>query len=153
MLPKLVLKKLPKIKLKQLSSSASAPIILLQKHETVYYHHESSKLTKVAAFDFDDTIFKQYTTEYINPEIPSILRKVAENWQIVIFSNQKGISTGKTTIEDLTERVRSLRTVVPFSFYCSTEDDIYRKPHTGLYRLFRTHLNSAAVGLVPVSRI
>lgn len=83
--------------------------IKLQKKDTLYYIYTNPKLIdKIAAFDLDYTLIKtksgnlfpkdenDWTWLYDN--VPNILEELAKNkYNIVVFTNQKGISKGFVT--------------------------------------------------------
>jgi bifunctional polynucleotide phosphatase/kinase len=62
---------------------------------------------------------------------------------IVIFSNQKGVGTGKKgniSIKDFQDKIHNIRKLLGFNFIfiASLEDDIYRKPRIGMYKYLKS---------------
>lgn len=104
---------------------------------------------KIAAFDLDDTLvkpkankkFSQTELDYnfIDPSIPKKLQDLANNnYQLVIVTNQKGITTNKT---DPTMWKNKLNNIInelklDFTILCCIVDDYHRKPNTGLWDIY-----------------
>ncbi len=119
-------------------------------HDTVIYSVQSNIHShKIAAFDLDDTLIKtksgkqfpqsaddwQFWNANVQPTIESL---VDEEYKIIIFTNQKGISTGKQNKEDLLEKIVKIHETLqlPFDIFIATAGDYYRKPMTGMWDLF-----------------
>lgn len=101
---------------------------------------------KVAGFDIDGTIIttqsgKTFPTHpgdwrILYPEIPGRLKKLHEDgYKIVFFTNQLGVSKGKTSIDDLKTKFSSVldKLGVPAQILISTGGGIYRKPARGMW--------------------
>ena len=60
------------------------------------------------------------------------------NYRIVIVTNQKGISSGKTNIYDFKEKVDEIdkQLDVPIELYASKDNDHYRKPNITFWNIF-----------------
>lgn len=99
--------------------------------------------TKVACFDFDDTLvkyIKKFSDEWslYDDNIVSRLQNYIENnYRIVILSNQKGISMGKTDSENWKKKIEKFSDLVnlPFMIVAATQDNEYRKPLTKMWSL------------------
>lgn len=104
---------------------------------------------KVAAFDLDHTIIstksgRVFPTsmddwKIMYAEIPGKLKKMCEDgFKIVIFTNQKGISKGKTSVPEFKQKVKSIikRIGIPIQVLVSTGSGRYRKPNTGMWDYF-----------------
>ena len=89
-------------------------------------------------FDYDDTLCARFTSSP-KENVVSILQKLSLTRNIVIFTNQKGISTGKTSHSEIRDLIDNFQKEVQISFsvFYSTEDDFYRKPMTGMYELMK----------------
>ena len=75
--------------------------------------------SKIAAFDMDWTLIKtkgktKFPTDrkdwvWLYPNVPSKLKQLAQaGYQVVIFSNQNGIGTGKQTLESVAGKIIDL---------------------------------------------
>lgn len=69
-----------------------------------------------------------------------------EGFKLVIFTNQKGISTGATRAEDIKKKIETLAKdmEVEMQAIIATEDDEFRKPGTKMWELFLTQNNNKA---------
>ncbi|VTZ69381.1 bifunctional polynucleotide phosphatase/kinase, putative [Plasmodium chabaudi chabaudi] len=107
---------------------------------------EEKKYTKIFSFDLDNTLilsrsfFKPAQNEndyifYSDLIIDFLKKKASENYKIIIFSNQKGVSTGKITLSNIINRVDSVidKIGIPLECYLALKNDKYRKPRTGMY--------------------
>lgn len=118
---------------------------MFEKHESLYYKiHNLS--TNIAAFDLDYTLIKPKSGNkfpknkddwiFINDKVKLYLNALNNNnYSIVIFTNQKGISKGKLTISEFYEKIQKIKDELGFelNIFISTNDDIYRKPMTGMW--------------------
>jgi bifunctional polynucleotide phosphatase/kinase len=105
--------------------------------ETCVYKLSGIKEKPCIGFDFDNTLVQLRTSDIL-PNVKEILTKYSSDYNIIIFSNQKGIQKGKVTNESLQEIFdRFVENVqLPLSIFYSTRSDMYRKPCTGMYRLY-----------------
>ena len=99
-------------------------------------------------FDYDNCLVYKFTSNPL-PSVINTLRHIARDrgTDIVIISNQKGISVGKTTHVDVRRRFQEFSDrlndglpydeVIRLSIIYSTATDIYRKPHTGMFTLWK----------------
>lgn len=102
----------------------------------------------VAAFDLDGTLIKTKSkrkfakdyNDWVLFDDNKIMKKLEElhkkNYTIAIISNQKGLKKGKPcTIEQFKIKIQNIAKVlpIPFIFLGALEDDIYRKPSTGMW--------------------
>ena len=124
---------------------------------TILYLNFYPKLHKynenVAGFDMDGTIIKTKSGKvfpkdkndwmFLFDDIPEKLNSLSETKTIIIFSNQLGISTGKTNDEDIIFKVTNIQTKlnIPFIFLASKEDDINRKPRPGMLNFIESELD------------
>lgn len=110
---------------------------------------EFTKTSKVAGFDLDFTLIKPTggkkfskssdDWEFMTGGIPDKLRSLAKDgYRVVIVSNQKGVSNGKTDLELWKEKIKNLgkELKIPFTILASFNNDLYRKPRTILWNKF-----------------
>jgi len=71
---------------------------------------------------------------------PRVQALHAEGYAICIFTNQEGVSKGRVKAEDLIIKFIKLSTAlgVPILCQAATQNDGYRKPHTGMWTLLET---------------
>lgn len=112
-------------------------------------HDKSLKDKKIAAFDLDHTLikpsdnkkFSDTDTDWITNDktIKNKLKGLVDNgYLLVIISNQKGISNGKVSVETFKKKLSNVVNFFDqdFVILCSLEDDLFRKPRTGLWDKF-----------------
>ena len=69
------------------------------------------------------------------------LKTLIENkYNIIVFSNQKGIEKKKTSHEKVQEKMENFSKLLDNSitFFYATSDDEYRKPCIGMFKLFKS---------------
>jgi len=116
------------------------------KNNTLYYSFNSKPTSKIAGFDLDNTLIKtksgedfskdEFDWEFNYPNVIDILNNYYTNgYQIVIFTNQKGISKGKTDVQVLFSKLNKIQKAlnIPLDILIASEDDYYRKPLTGMW--------------------
>ena len=120
-----------------------------------YTNLDLNKKYKIAGFDLDYTIIKTKSGnifpkdkndwELLNDQIkPKLLELSTDpNFIIVIFSNQKGVGSGKKSnisVKEFQEKINNIKKLLGFSFIflASLEDDIYRKPRIGMYEYLKS---------------
>lgn len=106
-----------------------------------YYKLQKSYKNKNSlAFDFDDTLVKKNTCNPL-PNVIETLKTLIENkYNIIVFSNQKGIEKKKTSHEKVQEKMENFSKLLDNSitFFYATSDDEYRKPCIGMFELFKS---------------
>lgn len=112
-----------------------------------------SKKQNIAGFDLDGTIVTTKSNKvhsqdkddwkFLYKTIPPNLKKIhKDGFQVVIFTNQKGIAkkgkNGETKIEEWKLKMESIAKVlnIPLFVMVSLQDDMYRKPNTCLWNRF-----------------
>ncbi len=120
-----------------------------------YTDLDNNKKYKMAGFDLDYTIIKTKSGnvfpkdkndwELLNDQIKPKLLELSKDpdFIIVIFSNQKGVGTGKKSnisVKDFQDKIHNIRKLLGFNFIfiASLEDDIYRKPRIGMYEYLKS---------------
>jgi DNA 3'-phosphatase len=100
-------------------------------------HNQVSKKRPVVGFDFDDTLV-DLKTRAILPNVIEKLKALYETYDIVIFSNQLGVKRGKVTNEEVQNVFETFINVFefPINVFYSIDEDIYRKPNTGMVDLY-----------------
>tara|TARA_B100001173_G_scaffold304951_1_gene309700 strand:- start:3999 stop:5111 length:1113 start_codon:yes stop_codon:yes gene_type:complete len=105
-----------------------------------YKLQKSYKNKNCLAFDFDDTLVKKNTCAPL-PNVIETLKTLIENkYNIIVFSNQKGIEKKKTSHEKVQEKMENFSKLLDNSitFFYATSDDEYRKPCIGMFELFKS---------------
>ena len=136
--------------LKNLDIVYDKPIVFKTQDSVVYYEPEIKRFDYVAAFDLDWTL--TYNEKHLFPkEVDDIKifpnrRKILEDilkigYNIVIFTNQKSRTKEEKQrkVDRITTFIKELK--LPVFVYISTQDDVYRKPNTGMWNLFTNGKN------------
>lgn len=101
---------------------------------------------KVAGFDLDKTLIKTLSGKkfpideddwtWLYEMAPYELQKISSDFIIVIFSNQLGVSMGKTTESQLRKKSKQIydKLNIPIIFMYAIKDDNYRKPRVGMWK-------------------
>jgi len=111
--------------------------------------------TKIAAFDMDSTLivpngkhkFSRNRTDWtwFSSKVPGKLQQLygAEGFQVVLFSNQNGISKGKVSQSDVTGKIQDLaqELKIPLVAFLSKEADRWRKPNVAMWEHFEANYN------------
>ena len=118
---------------------------MFDKHDSIYYKIENIT-NKIAAFDLDYTLIKPKSGrkfpkdkddwKFLNDKAKLYLQTLNNNnYTIIIFTNQKGISKGKLTILDFYKKIKNIEEQIGFdiNILISTKDDKFRKPMTGMW--------------------
>jgi bifunctional polynucleotide phosphatase/kinase len=123
-----------------------------EKYDSIYYYFNvKDRIDKIAAFDIDFTIIKPksgkkfakdaYDWIFLNENVPNILHKLYnDGYTIVFFTNQMGVTKGKTTLEELTIKFNAIinELNIKVDILIATDDDYYRKPHTGMWDFYKS---------------
>jgi bifunctional polynucleotide phosphatase/kinase len=102
--------------------------------------------SRVAGFDIDGTLIqtksgKRYPRDendwvFFNKHvITEIKRLYKDNYRIIFISNQKGMSSGSTNVDQWKAKLDQITSQikVPVEIYAATSSDMYRKPMTGMW--------------------
>ena len=105
--------------------------------------------SRVAAFDMDSTLIAPKSGRrfplhrgdwrWLHPEVPLKLKQLyRDGWKLVIFTNQRGISTGQTTAATITGKISDIieHLDCPVQAFVATADDLFRKPATNMWSKF-----------------
>lgn len=74
--------------------------------------------------------------KFLFPDVPKKLRELHENdYKLVIFTNQKGISMGKTKVSEFRKKIELVlnKLNIPVQVFIATGKGVYRKPATGMW--------------------
>ena len=127
-----------------------------ESYNTIYYKiNANSEKNNIAAFDMDYTLIRPKSNRVFPKDendwkflfgnkIIDKLREISKKYQIVIFTNQKGLSKGKTTIQQISKKISDIQTKIGIDIdvIISTKNDYYRKPLTGMWRFYKSHRNT-----------
>ena len=91
------------------------------------YFLETNLQSKFLGLDMDDTLIKvkskakfakdQYDWEFWHDKVPSKIKAYHDQgFSIILFTNQKGISLGKTKLEHITEKIELIKRAVTLLF-------------------------------------
>lgn len=115
------------------------------KHDWVcinncYYTKYDDNISRdTISFDLDDTILKRDSNEIMDCVYETLLH-LHKQYDIVIFTNQMGISKNKSTHKLFQDRCNTFLNYlnIPIVIFYSFNNDIYRKPNTGMYYLCKS---------------
>jgi bifunctional polynucleotide phosphatase/kinase len=131
----------------------------IQQRESCYFWPFIDHVEKgnIYAFDLDGTLVKPLSGgkfaqddkdwQFWHANVPTLLMELLkDNGSIIIITNQKGVSSGKTKISDIFSKISNFIETISklsskaldcerFSVYVATDDDRYRKPYTGIWEL------------------
>lgn len=118
------------------------------KHPNTILGKQSTQV-KVAAFDLDSTLITTKTRakfpksasdwRLLNSRVASIFSSLAtDDFVIVIFTNQAGVTNGRITESFVKTRVEGILSAlkVDVGVFVATGKDNFRKPATGMWDLF-----------------
>lgn len=117
---------------------------------------------KIAGFDMDGTIictksgktFPQDASDWriLFPEIPAKLKKAFDSgYKIVLFTNQHGVQTGQTKMEDMQKKISNIvdKIGIPIQVFVATGSGVFRKPVSGMW----TYLQDKENDNIPVNAV
>jgi bifunctional polynucleotide phosphatase/kinase len=124
--------------------SVHGPSATLYARHPVELPAVSAGKLKVAAFDMDGTLLRPKSGPFPKnrsdwqwlDNVPAKLKALhADGFAIVIFSNQKGISSKKQSATDIMGKIDDLTAAagVPLAAFFSASGDHYRKPSLGMW--------------------
>jgi bifunctional polynucleotide phosphatase/kinase len=124
------------------------------KGSVLYRDFGTKPSDKIVCFDLDDTLIttksgakfaaNQNDWKILYENIPCTLEKyLKDGFKIVVFTNQGGISKGKTNKNEWSNKVNAVQKFlnVPLQVYSATETDYYRKPAIGMWELMANDFN------------
>lgn len=109
----------------------------------------------MAAFDLDGTIIRpksnkripksatdwQFFSAWTKVKLQQVLRE--NTARFVIFTNQNGVGLNIVPLEEVQERIELVtkRLDIPCTVFVAIDKDNFRKPNTGMFRLFEKSFN------------
>ena len=83
--------------------------------------------------------------QFLYPEVPNKLKALhqKEGYKVVMFTNQAGMSKGKTKVSEWRQKVESFlgKVGVPIQIFCASGGGQYRKPAPGMWDFFVQNYN------------
>ena len=121
--------------------SKTHKIMWLEINNSCWYTINTNPNKSYVLFDYDDTLANRATSN-IKPNVEKKLKELSKDNNICIFTNQKGISKGKTTHKEVQKLLEEFcdKINIPLSIFYSIKNDYYRKPYIGMYNLMITKL-------------
>ena len=115
--------------------------------EKIYHQCIDKPKKQLACFDLDSTLISPLNGKKFSisdtdwefcPNVIATLKELSYTHSIVIFTNQLGIKKGKIKPENVKIKFTKIEEELgcQIGWYISTNDDIYRKPHTGMWKVF-----------------
>lgn len=119
---------------------------------------EDKDSDKIAMFDMDGTLINTKSKKtnpidkndwvFWNSCIPKKLQEVkAKGYRVVIVTNQKGISLGHTTLNEIQSKIHnfSKQIGIEMSAFIATSDDEFRKPLPGIWNYIKDKHNKTKI--------
>eukprot|EP00744_Colponema_vietnamica_P012467 GILI01017494.1.p1 GENE.GILI01017494.1~~GILI01017494.1.p1 ORF type:complete len:467 (-),score=102.75 GILI01017494.1:70-1470(-) len=147
----------PSASLSSSSSTSSSPAAVgtwTRDGSLLFFDCGSTPSTKIAGFDMDGTLITPKSGakfpkdakdwRWLFPSVVSKLQELnAEGYKVVIFTNQKGISTGRASESDVTDKISAMAAQLGFGLQAlvATEDDWNRKPCLGMWQFLQAKAN------------
>lgn len=113
----------------------------------VYTMANCKASSKIAAYDMDGTLITTRSGKVFPQDVDDwkmafgnvvkiIKEKHADDYKIVILTNQAGISSGKTKLADIKKKIENIAKAltVPIQAFIATGDNYFRKPLTGMWQ-------------------
>jgi len=128
----------------------------IKKDSVIVCDFGTTPSNKILGFDMDQTLidmksenkFPINADDWIflfnkNLMIEKMNEFLKNDYKIAIFTNQKGISIGKTKELDITTKIERIQKAlgIPLIALIATDDDYYRKPSIGLWKLLFEEFN------------
>lgn len=120
----------------------------------VYTMPKCKASDKIAAYDMDGTLISTKSGKVFPISVDdwklafgNVISKLREkhddNYKIVIFTNQAGISKGKTKLIDIKNKIQNIAKAlgVPLQAFIATGDNHFRKPLIGMWQTLCDHKN------------
>lgn len=120
----------------------------------VYTSPNCKASEKIGAYDMDGTLIKTKSGKVFATNkddwtlafkfVTSVLKsKHSDDFKIVILTNQAGVSSGKTKVPDIKQKIENVidELGVPVQAFVATGDNYFRKPLIGMWQALCEHKN------------
>lgn len=123
-----------------------------------WYNSDSSNIissTKIAGYDLDGTLIRTKSGNVFPKDnddwlinYDCILKKLrdehSQGYKICVFTNQAGISKGKTSLEGFKKKIEAIVQLlkVPLQVFVATGDGYHRKPLPGMWEYLEKETNN-----------
>lgn len=110
---------------------------------------------KIGSYDMDGTLITTRSGKVFPTDIddwkmaggtvvPTLKLKYKDGFKIVIFTNQAGVSSNKTTVPDIKKKIENIIRAldVPVQAFIATGDNFFRKPMTGMWQALCEYKNN-----------
>lgn len=129
----------------------------IKKDSVIVCDFGTTPSDKILGFDMDDTLITVKSANKFpvdsddwtflfdkNKIIEKLNVYIDDGYKIAIFTNQKGISLGKVKELHITKKIENIQKTlgIPLIAFISTEDNYYRKPSIGMWKLLFDQYNS-----------
>lgn len=120
----------------------------------IYTSTDCKPSNKIGAYDMDGTLIQTQSGKVFPTSINDwklafgnvttmLKSKHSDGFKIVIFTNQAGVTSGKTKVADIKKKIEQIikALAVPMQAYIATGDNCFRKPLTGMWQTLCDHKN------------
>lgn len=120
----------------------------------VYTPSDCKPSNKIGSYDMDGTLIttqsgKVFPTNVddwklaFGTVVTTLKSKHSDGYKIVIFTNQAGVTSGKTKVVDIKKKIENvIRALgIPVQAFVATGDNCFRKPLTGMWQTLCDHKN------------
>lgn len=120
----------------------------------VYTPPNCKPSNKIGAYDMDGTLISTQSGKVFPTNmddwklaygtvVTTLKSKYNDGFKVVIFTNQAGVTSGKTKIPDIKKKIENIIKAlsVPVQAFVATGDNCFRKPLTGMWQALCDHKN------------
>lgn len=124
----------------------------IYQNSIIYDIHQNFQSNEAYIFDLDGTIIKTKSGKkfakdiddwkYLNDNTYEMLKDLSQKGNIIIMTNQKGISKKKLTVKEFNQKINAIFKNIPnVSIFAAIQFDRNRKPLTGTYEFIISQMN------------